>query len=176
MAPAAKQRAHTDREESSLFHHASGTNKSIIIKVLISTVALVCGYLAGASQSRLQPTSAASTGAITLQNTSPATLKFLTPIKSRYELALLLQEEGFEVGAELGVQRGHFASETLQRWSECKRFYLVDIWAPQDNYKVLIPVVCKCLQRCMLVQPRRAKCRNSSCFSETVGCQQPAYW
>uniref|UniRef100_A0A383WBA9 O-methyltransferase domain-containing protein n=1 Tax=Tetradesmus obliquus TaxID=3088 RepID=A0A383WBA9_TETOB len=62
-------------------------------------------------------------------------LKYLTPIKSRIELGLLLQQEGFEVGAELGVQRGHFAAETLQRWPKCRRYYLVDIWAPQDNYK-----------------------------------------
>jgi hypothetical protein len=138
MAPAAKQRAHTDHEDSSVFHHAAVTNKSIVITLIVSTLALTCGYLAGASQSRWQPTSNASTAAITLHNESPATLKFLTPIKSRYELGLLLQQEGFEIGAELGVQRGHFASETLQRWSKCKRFYLVDIWAPQHNYKVLI--------------------------------------
>jgi hypothetical protein len=136
MAPAAKQRAHTDREEFSVWQDAAGTNKSVIVTVVISTLALTCGYLAGVFQGSLQPTRKASTAAITLHNRSPATIKLLTPIKTRYELGLLLQHEGFEVGAELGVQRGHFASDTLQRWSKCKRFYLVDIWAPQDNYKV----------------------------------------
>lgn len=40
--------------------------------------------------------------------------KYIPPIKTRAELAGLLQMEGMEVGAELGVQYGLFAVETLR--------------------------------------------------------------
>eukprot|EP00775_Hariotina_reticulata_P002367 gene2367-2672_t len=63
------------------------------------------------------------------------TAKPLTPIKSRGHIGLLLQEEGLKIGAELGVQAGQFASETLQSWHNCTRYYLIDTWAPQSNYK-----------------------------------------
>lgn len=49
------------------------------------------------------------------------TSKPLTPIKTRGHIGLLLHEEGFKVGAELGVQAGQFASETLQSWHNCTR-------------------------------------------------------
>lgn len=136
MMAVAKQRAHI--EEANAWNEKSASHRIIIITVLISSLALVSGYLAGVthSLSGLHITKAGSASVTTLHTQSPVMLKYLTPIKSRIELGLLLQQEGFEVGAELGVQRGHFAAETLQRWPKCRRYYLVDIWAPQDNYKV----------------------------------------
>ncbi|KAF6253518.1 hypothetical protein COO60DRAFT_408390 [Scenedesmus sp. NREL 46B-D3] len=138
MKPAAKQRAYIDGDEAGTWSDAARTSRSIAITLTLSSFALACGYLAGASRSMssFQPTSKGSAAALlTLHHQSPAKLRFLTPLKSRIELGLLLQQEGLEVGAELGVQRGHFASETLQRWPKCRRYYLVDVWEPQDNYK-----------------------------------------
>jgi hypothetical protein len=136
MMPVAKQRAQS--EEASTCNESAGANRTIIVTLVISSISLFCGYVAGTTQSlsSFQLANQARAAAITLHNQSPVILKYVTPIKSRIELCLLLQQEGFEVGAELGVQRGHFASETLQRWPKCRRYYLVDIWAPQDNYKV----------------------------------------
>lgn len=62
--------------------------------------------------------------------------EFLAPIKTRIDLGELLEKERFEVAVELGVQRGLFAAELLKRWPSCKKYYLIDLWAPQDNYKV----------------------------------------
>jgi predicted O-methyltransferase YrrM len=39
------------------------------------------------------------------------------------------------VGVELGVQKGEFAAHMLAGWPSCTRYYLVDLWAHQDNYK-----------------------------------------
>ena len=47
--------------------------------------------------------------------------KFTPPLKTRYDIAALLQQEGMQIGAELGVQHGHFAAETLRQWPGCKR-------------------------------------------------------
>ena len=49
---------------------------------------------------------------------------------------LLEQDGGFKVGVELGVQRGGYALHMLNTWPSCQRYYLVDLWAPQENYKV----------------------------------------
>jgi len=64
--------------------------------------------------------------------------------RNRGELGWLLQmqemerasedEPHFAVGAELGVQGGLFAEETLRSWSACTRYVLVDAWRPLDNY------------------------------------------
>jgi hypothetical protein len=133
--PVEKQRANI--EEVSAWYESAATKRSVTVTIVVATLTLICGYLAGSTQSStsFQLASKGSTAAITLQNNSPV-LQYLTPVKTRIDLGLLLQQEGFEVGAELGVQRGHFASETLQRWPRCRRYYLVDIWAPQENYKV----------------------------------------
>lgn len=61
--------------------------------------------------------------------------KYIPPIKTRAELGKLLSSEELTVGVELGVQQGLFAMETLKTWHTCKRYYLVDLWAPQAHYK-----------------------------------------
>lgn len=61
--------------------------------------------------------------------------KPIVPIKYRNDIGSLLEGEGFEVGAELGVKRGGFARITLSKWPSCKRYVLTDAWAPLDNYK-----------------------------------------
>jgi hypothetical protein len=54
--------------------------------------------------------------------------------KSRDDLGRILEEEGMKTGAELGVQRGVFAEQTLQQWPMCTDYLLVDVWAPLENY------------------------------------------
>ena len=64
--------------------------------------------------------------------------------RNRGELGWLLQmqemerasedEPHFAVGAELGVQEGIFAEETLRNWHACTRYVLVDAWRPLANY------------------------------------------
>ena len=58
----------------------------------------------------------------------------IRPIDLRNALGTILNEEQAQVGVELGVQTGIFAEETLRQWSSNKKYYLVDVWAPLDNY------------------------------------------
>lgn len=39
------------------------------------------------------------------------------------------------MGVELGVHRADFAMSLLENWKSVRRYYLVDIWAHQENYK-----------------------------------------
>ena len=57
--------------------------------------------------------------------------------KTRDDLGDIVQREGFERGIELGVQQGFYfyARTMLQKWTSCKEYHLVDLWAPQANYK-----------------------------------------
>lgn len=55
-------------------------------------------------------------------------------IQKRVELGTIMEQKGFEVGVEVGVQRGHNAKEILTRWKSCKKFGMVDLWAVQENY------------------------------------------
>lgn len=54
--------------------------------------------------------------------------------KSRLDIASILQEERFQRGAELGVQKGEFARHNLQTWTNCTEYVLVDAWKKQENY------------------------------------------
>eukprot|EP00667_Euglena_gracilis_P017570 EG_transcript_18523 len=53
----------------------------------------------------------------------------------REQIGALLEAENLTVGAELGVQEGLFAAQTLSQWPACRRYYLVDLWRPQENYE-----------------------------------------
>ncbi len=55
--------------------------------------------------------------------------------KTRSELGGILNELSFTTGVELGVQRGLFAEATLRKWTRCRRYVLVDLWAHQRNYR-----------------------------------------
>ena len=44
---------------------------------------------------------------------------------------------GLQIGAELGVQKGEFASNTLEKWKSVKSYHLIDLWSAQKNYKDL---------------------------------------
>jgi hypothetical protein len=55
--------------------------------------------------------------------------------KSRDELGNILEEEKKTIGVELGVQHGFLSKAFLTRWPSCTEYMLVDLWAPQENYK-----------------------------------------
>ncbi|PNH09788.1 hypothetical protein TSOC_003560, partial [Tetrabaena socialis] len=59
---------------------------------------------------------------------------FFVPPRGRGDIAAMLESKGYKTGVELGVQRGHFSLHTLNIWRSCTRYYLVDIWAHQENY------------------------------------------
>eukprot|EP00798_Chlamydomonas_sp_ICE-L_P007720 gene7720-891_t len=60
---------------------------------------------------------------------------FLTPPPDRLDFGRMLEAlGGFKVGVELGVQRGHYANHILHHWPSCEKYYLVDLWAQQENY------------------------------------------
>ena len=56
------------------------------------------------------------------------------PVATREDIAGLLQLNRFKTGAELGVQRGHFARHNLLNWESCEEYILVDAWKAQENY------------------------------------------
>jgi len=50
-------------------------------------------------------------------------------------LGTLLNENGKrDIGIEIGVLKGEFAEQVLRKWTNCKKYVLVDIWAPLENY------------------------------------------
>lgn len=50
-------------------------------------------------------------------------------------LGKILHERNASTGVELGVQRGLFSRDVLRAWgNRCKKYVLVDLWAPQKNY------------------------------------------
>lgn len=57
-------------------------------------------------------------------------------LKSRNDLGDYLQIMGtdFNVGIEIGVQTANFSKKILDKWSNNRHFYLVDVWAPLINY------------------------------------------
>eukprot|EP00798_Chlamydomonas_sp_ICE-L_P000371 gene371-1759_t len=60
---------------------------------------------------------------------------FLVPPPSREDFGRMLESlGGFKVGVELGVQRGNFARHMLNTWPSAEKYYLVDLWAQQENY------------------------------------------
>jgi hypothetical protein len=70
--------------------------------------------------------------------------KPIPPLKTRYDIARLCEEEGLKTGVfihscyvtktgvELGVQNGNFAKQNLLNWPSCERYYMVDLWAPLE--------------------------------------------
>ena len=56
-------------------------------------------------------------------------------LKKKGEIPLVLQEEGMRVGVEVGVFRGGFSNWVLSNWPACTKYYMVDLWSAQDNYR-----------------------------------------
>ena len=49
-------------------------------------------------------------------------------------IATLCEKLGYKIGAELGVMDGLFSHNILMRWPSNEKYYLIDIWAPLENY------------------------------------------
>lgn len=58
----------------------------------------------------------------------------LPTIKSRREIATVLESLKMRTGAELGVKIGTFAEHNLNHWKSCSKYYLIDLWGEQVNY------------------------------------------
>ena len=59
----------------------------------------------------------------------------MTHVTRRDSIGCLLNNLGFTRGVEVGVQAGIFTHTVLQSWTRCERYFLVDVWAHQENYK-----------------------------------------
>jgi len=56
-------------------------------------------------------------------------------IQHRNDIAKVLQDRSdYQIGIEVGVQRGIFSSHVLTNWPNCKAYYLVDVWKHLANY------------------------------------------
>lgn len=53
----------------------------------------------------------------------------------RWDLGDIVENEGMSSGVQLGVERGIFSAQLLDRWQSCKRFVLVDLWAPPYDFQ-----------------------------------------
>lgn len=77
------------------------------------------------------------TSRVTSQMSQRTVYRYPKPIptfKTRFDLGDILHDEGFEIGVELGVQRGLFAEKLLSKWKSAKLYVLVDLWQNQENY------------------------------------------
>lgn len=61
-------------------------------------------------------------------------LQELQFLPDRNALGDLAQRLGFTTGAELGVLRGELSKTFLDRWPSNVKYYMIDLWAHQDNY------------------------------------------
>lgn len=87
-------------------------------------------------------------------------------LKSRKDLGKYLQLMGtdFNVGVEIGVQNGIFSKRILDSWTNNKKFYLVDVWAPLKNYTDPANVPVEMQNECFL----RTKARLSDFQEKTT--------
>eukprot|EP01006_Ploeotia_vitrea_P000669 TRINITY_DN103448_c0_g1_i1.p1 TRINITY_DN103448_c0_g1~~TRINITY_DN103448_c0_g1_i1.p1 ORF type:complete len:326 (-),score=32.89 TRINITY_DN103448_c0_g1_i1:195-1172(-) len=106
------------------------------ITELERTVADLRRQLAAAQSSTSSSTvSTSSSTSITERATIEAVLpRQITPIRRRNELGDVLRRERMETGIEVGVSKGQFAQQILKRWTNFKKYYLVDAWQTQKDY------------------------------------------
>lgn len=87
----------------------------------------------GNTESGMLSLSSSSGGSRDSTHSCMPVMKLVPPPKTRQDIGLMLQHEGLEVGAELGVHQAIFAAETLSVWPSCKRYYLVDPYSPEPE-------------------------------------------
>eukprot|EP01084_Bolivina_argentea_P235020 395598_1 len=61
-------------------------------------------------------------------------------IDKREDFGILLQSENKTYGMEIGVQHGIQTRNVLNKWTNCKKYYLIDPYHHQQNYKDLANV------------------------------------
>lgn len=55
-------------------------------------------------------------------------------LSSRNEIGILLENEKFESGIEVGVQSGIYSDILISKWISCKTYVMIDPWLKQKNY------------------------------------------
>jgi len=65
---------------------------------------------------------------------------YIKPFTDRKDFIRRLASRRFESACEVGVQAGAHAVIILRYWPLLKKFYLVDLWKHQKNYRVLANV------------------------------------
>jgi hypothetical protein len=115
--------------------------EKIIALTLVSIFCLLLFLWKSKSEEVISSSSSSSSSSTT---TFPPTTTTTSPpspppppeesFPTRAHLGPYLESHKFETGAELGVQNGLFSFEILKKWPSCKKFYLIDIWKPQENY------------------------------------------
>ena len=104
---------------------------AVCTALLLAFVFLVPGMQI--SRTRCEPAKTSSETAVSVPKAVPT-------FRRRDDLGNILESEGMQVGAELGVQAGHFAKAILSRWTSCRKYVLVDLWRQQQHYKDLANV------------------------------------
>lgn len=113
------------------------TQKMDVQSVLLRQIAAGQSRAAAASggMARDVRTAAAHEQPQPQQAAAPKPVKPIPPMDERGQIPALLQADGLATGAELGVLVGDYASHILANWPGCTKYYLVDLWGPQENYK-----------------------------------------
>tara|TARA_B110001452_G_scaffold9585_1_gene8207 strand:- start:549 stop:1628 length:1080 start_codon:yes stop_codon:yes gene_type:complete len=62
-------------------------------------------------------------------------VKPIRVFKRKGEIPVVLQEEGQKIGVEVGVFKGGFSNWVLSNWPACTKYYMVDLWDAQANYR-----------------------------------------
>lgn len=92
-------------------------------------------------------------------------------LKSRNDLGKYLQLMGadFNVGVEIGVQNGLFSKKILDSWTNSKKYFLVDVWAPLKNYDDPANVPTEKQNDCFLrTKTRLSNFRDKTTFVKTL--------
>lgn len=126
--------------------HQAGFTTSVTTKSVLLCLCL-CGAVlltartlpTRAASSTIASTTHVQTAAGIRANVVPTARKgqcgqILLPLDTRGKLATFLESEKAKIGVELGVQNGNFAETILRQWQHNTQYYLIDIWAPLENY------------------------------------------
>lgn len=115
------------------------------LKIVPMAVMFIVGYELGVGVIKIQPTDKNDITVITNNVTrSGESSNIRCPsfmegpgvptFKTRDQLGSIIQNEGFSIGVELGVQNGLYSKAILSAWPNCSEYHLVDLWGHQENY------------------------------------------
>ena len=94
-------------------------SRKIVVVGVLAALGFILLLLAGrTSQDQLQDAGLAEVDAIVVE--SPSMLRVIPPVRRRVDIGTILEEEGFKVGVELGVQTGAY-SEVCLCFHRCNR-------------------------------------------------------
>lgn len=55
-------------------------------------------------------------------------------LEKRMDVPAILEKLKFKRGIEVGVQKGILAKKSLDKWTSCEEYKLVDLWGKEDGY------------------------------------------